>query len=68
MVRDPLEELVRARREYAEAVVDRDTMRPGQPGYLEAVHRVGVAWTRIQRWQREAAKQGEVANRPRNDG
>jgi hypothetical protein len=33
-------------------------MDPRQPGYHQAVHRVGVAWTAVKHWEREIAKRG----------
>jgi hypothetical protein len=52
---DPWARLADARRSYADAIARRDALRPGDPGYAKAVHEVGVAWTRIQAWERRAA-------------
>ena len=55
---DPWLRLAAARRAYTAAVAQRDLLDPRQPGYREAVHRVGVAWTAVKRWEREIAKRG----------
>jgi hypothetical protein len=53
-VPDPLAALHRARRRYAEAIMRRRLVEPGQPGYHKAVHEVGVAWALVKRWERAA--------------
>jgi hypothetical protein len=59
-VSDPWAALYQARRRYAEAIMRRRMLVPGQPGYHEAVHEVGVAWALVRRWER--------ATRPDADG
>ncbi len=51
-VSDPWAALHQARRRYAEAIMRRRTVAPGEPGYHEAVHEVGVAWAQVKRWER----------------
>lgn len=51
-VSDPWAALHQARRRYAEAIMRRRMVAPGQPGYHEAVHEVGVAWAQVKRWER----------------
>lgn len=51
-VSDPWAALDQARRRYADAVARRRQVNPGDPGYHEAVHEVGVAWAQVKRWER----------------
>lgn len=56
-VSDPGAALHQARRRYAEAIMRRRSIPPGQPGYHEAVHEVGVAWAQVKRWERATQQQ-----------
>lgn len=51
-VSDPWAALFLARRRYADAIARRQAVRPGEPGYREAVHEVGVAWAQVKRCER----------------
>jgi hypothetical protein len=52
-VSDPWAALRLARRRYAEALARRRSLEPGEPGYRDAVHELGVAWAQVRRWERE---------------
>lgn len=51
-VSDPWASLALSRRRYADAIARRHAVRPGEPGYRQAVHEVGVAWAQVRRWER----------------
>lgn len=42
-----------AEQRYARALATRAIVRPGEPGYHDAVHEVGVAWALLARIERE---------------
>ena len=56
-ISDPWGALHHARRRYAEALMRRRRFAPGEPGYHEAVHEVGVAWALVRRWERVVRQQ-----------